>query len=50
MDWGPFFQGAGAVRMYLDHGAVQRDRLDFESQDLFPLQIFEDPLQNSALG
>ena len=36
--------------MYLDHGAVQRDRLDFESQDLFPLQIFEDPLQNSALG
>ena len=36
--------------MDLDDRAVKRDRLDLDPHDLFPLQVFEDPVEDAALG
>ncbi len=49
MDCGPFFSDTRAVGMYLDTGAVETKRLDFDSNNLVSLQLFEHTVQNAVL-
>ena len=44
-----FFSRPGPVGMHLDDRAVQGDRLELDSHDLFALQVFEDAVLGPAI-
>ena len=47
---GTVFLRAGAVRMNLDHRTIQRDRFDFDANDLRALPFLEYTIKHTLLG
>jgi len=50
MDCGPFFSAPRAVRMHLDAGAVQAQRLDPDADQPVPLELLEHPVEHAVPG
>jgi hypothetical protein len=44
-----FFKCSGTVRMNLDGGRIQAERLNPNEHDLFALQLFKGPIQHTIL-
>jgi hypothetical protein len=50
MDWGPLFERSSAIWVDLDVGAVQRNDIDLDAEDLSALQFREHSIQHALLG
>ncbi len=50
MDCGPFLFEPRAVRVHLDAGAVQAERLDLDADELVALELLEHPVEHAAPG